>query len=559
MASLFRLTRVLLFGNGYAGLGSDARRKRRLSGIGNVLLFGFLAVYFIGVIGISAWGLYDVLSSVGLEAAMLGLFVSAGVLVVFVFGMMYVISIFYFANDIEHLLPLPLQPEQIIGAKFLVTLVYEYMFVGVIVLPALSVYGYRSGAGFLYYLTMVVVFLLLPVIPLVFAAVIIMLLMRFTRFGRNRDRFNMAASIIALALALGFSFGLQSLSASGTADLGQLISEGGERVAQITTTVFPGTIFATRALAEAGNPAGLASLALLLLAAGAALLLLLAAGRMLYFKGVIGLTGSTAVRRRLTKAELESTGRGSSSFLALVLKDIRVLVRTPIFFINCVLLNFLWPLFVLLPFLTGGEAFNPESLAIAANEILQTGGQILPLSLVVIFAFTVFLSSTNGIAASAVSREGRQFYIMKIIPVSYPRQAAAKISVAVLFSVIGWLLMFLMAVFLFKLPLWYLLALVMIMPGAILLPNLSGFIFDLLWPKLHWDNEQTAVKRNVNVLYGMLSSLLISLLLGILVYFLNPSYEVSLLILVAVPLLIAAVLAVFLRRQAANLFAGIQA
>lgn len=558
MANLFRLTRVLLFGNGYAGLGSDARRKRRFSGVGNVLLFSFLAIYFVGAIGASAWGLYGVLSAVGLEAVMVGLFASAGVLVVFVFGMMYVISIFYFANDIEHLLPLPILPEQIIGAKFLVTLIYEYMFVGVIVLPALTVYGYRSGADFIYYLTMVVVFLLLPVIPLAVAAIIIMLLMRFTRFGRNRDRFNMVASILALALALGFSFGMQSLTASSTTDIGQLITQGGERIAQITTTAFPGTIFASRALADSGTSAGLANLGLLFLAAAVAVVLLLTAGRLLYFKGVIGLTSSTAVRRRLTKAELDGSGRGGSPMLAVFVKDIRVLLRTPIFFINCVLLNFLWPLFIILPFVTGGEAFSLDTLANIVNSLLQAGDELIVLSLVVVFAFTVFLSATNGISASALSREGRQFYIMKILPISYARQAAAKISVGVLFGFIGWLMLFLMGAFLFKLPLWYLLALVLIMPGAVLLPNLLGFFFDLLWPKLHWDNEQTAVKRNVNLLYCMLSSLLVAVLLGVLVYFLNPGYEISLLILVVVPLLISAAFIAYLRRNAAKLFSGLQ-
>jgi len=45
-------------------------------------------------------------------------------------------------------------------------------------------------------------------------------------------------------------------------------------------------------------------------------------------------------------------------------------------------------------------------------------------------------------------------------------------------------------------------------PGALLLPNLSGIIFELYWPKLHWDNEQKAVKQNMNVLYGMVAALI---------------------------------------------------
>lgn len=93
MRNLLRLTRVLLFGSSYAGLGSDARRrKRRFSGAGNIALFIFLGLYFIVAASVTAWGMYGLLDQVGLAGAMVGMFISAGVTVVFFFGMLYVIN-----------------------------------------------------------------------------------------------------------------------------------------------------------------------------------------------------------------------------------------------------------------------------------------------------------------------------------------------------------------------------------------------------------------------------------------------------------------------------------
>lgn len=561
MRNLLRLTRVLLFGSGYGGLGSDARgKKRRLSTVGNIVLFAFLGLYFMAATGISAWGLYGLLSQVGLAAVMIGMFVSAGVTVVFIFGLMYVISIFYFSSDVERLLPLPLHPEQIIGAKFLVTVIYEYLFLGAIVAPPLVVYGIRSGAGAAYYLSLLVVFLLLPVIPLAIAAVIIMVMMRFTRIAHNRDRFNMVSLLLIMMLALGFSFGMQSLGGSGTVNLGQIISQGAEKVAGITTSVFPGTAFASQALAGAGTLYGFGSLALFVLAAAAACIIMLAAGRLLYFQGVIGLNASGSSRRRLTRAELDAAGRSGSPLLAVMLKEIRILVRTPIYFVNCVLLNFLWPVFLLMPFITNRNALSRGMIVGALQQTLFQGERAaLPTSLVIIFAGIIFLATTNGIAASALSREGRQLYIMKTLPLGYGWQVTAKVAVAVLFGLIAFVMLLLVAIFYLAVPFWYALLMLLVMPGALLLPNLLGIVFDLMWPKLQWESEQSAVKRNMNVLYGMLGSAFLGLLVAAPIIYLKLAFLPALLVVTLVPLAMDMALVLILRLSATNLIGSIEA
>lgn len=561
MRNLLRLTRVLLFGSSYAGLGSDARRrKRRFSGAGNIALFIFLGLYFIVAASVTAWGMYGLLDQVGLAGAMVGMFISAGVTVVFFFGMLYVISVFYFASDIDKLLPLPLRPEQIIGAKFLVTMIYEYLFLGAIVAPPLIVYGIRSSAGAAFFLTLALVFLLLPVIPLSIASIIVMVLMRFTRFARNRDRFNMISMVLALGLALGFSFTIQSLGAGGAANLGQVVGGGAEKAAAITSSVFPGTAFASHALTGAGTLRGLGSLALLLLSVAVAWLAMLAIGRLLYFKGVIGLTGANANRRRLTRAELDSAGRSGSPVLAIILKDIRVLLRTPIYFVNCVLMNFLWPAFLLMPFISSGKAISRDLILSSLRPILFEGQrQGLAISLAVVFGAGIFVATTNGIASSALSREGGQMYIMKILPLGYGWQIAAKVTVGIIFSGIGCLMLTLVAVFFLAVPIWYVLLMLLILPGALLLPNLLGIIFDLMWPKLHWESEQAAVKRNMNTLYGMLGSVFIALLVAAPVFVFHLQFLPALLILILAPLFVDAGLFLILRQNAASLINSIEA
>jgi len=512
MRNLLHLAYVIYKGNGFANFAGDSgKRQKRLSKIGSVILLCFLVAYMATIMSVSAMGLFDLLSPAGLEGLLLGLYLSMGVLLAFLFGILYVISIFYYSSDVEKILPLPLRADDIIGAKLLVTALYEYIYLVIMLAPALIVYGIRSSAGMLYYLYAVLILIFLPLIPLSFASVLVMLVMRFTPFARNKDRFNIVSGLLAMALALGFVFGIQSMATFSDQDLISLLGSGAGKIAGMTASVFPGTSFAASALAEPFGWQAAGQVGLVILIALAALAVTMQLSRLLYFKGVIGLNASASSRRRLSEKEMAAVRTGGSAFWSYVLKDIRILVRTPIFFMNNVLMNFLWPIFILIPLLSNEEN---DSLSLAVRTLQQTvftpEGSGAAIALAIAFAAGCFISGTNGIAESALSREGKLMYIMKILPMSYTRQIWAKLAVGILMSLVGTLILVVLFMIFLQPPFWFDLLLLAALPGAALLPNLAGLIFELYWPKLNWDNEQKAVKQNMNVLYGILLSMLLA-------------------------------------------------
>ena len=475
-------------------------------------------------------------------------------MVVFFFGAMYILSVFYYASDVDKLLPLPLRAEQVIGAKFIVAAAYEYIFVAGVILPPLVVYGIRSGAPVTFYVTVLLVFALLPILPLALATILTMLIMRFTPLARNKDRFNTVASVILLGLSLSVSYLVSSLGSHDTGNLVSLMSSGVENIARITASVFPGTIFAVNALATADPLRAFGNTFLLAALSALALVAMLAAGRLLYFKGVIGLSTAASRRKPLSSQaigqEVGATGHRPAALWTYALKDLRILFRTPIFFINNVMLNFLWPLFLVLPMLgSGGQDKDLARISALATGLVDgSDPSTAPILLAVVFGLAIFVNGTNGIAESALSREGRQFYIMKILPMSYTRQIAAKLVVGIALGLAGMLLSFTLAFVFLRLPLWFVGLSVLTFPGALLLPNLAGIIFELYWPKLHWDNEQKAVKQNMNVLYGIaISMLLAGLVIAPIVVF-KLSLPVAAVLLIAVPLVISAALMWILRR-----------
>jgi ABC-2 type transport system permease protein len=350
--------------------------------------------------------------------------------------------------------------------------------------------------------------------PLVISSLLIMLIMRFSPAARNKDRFTLAASIFAILLGLSLSFGMQSLiSKSESVDFAQILSQSADKISRISSGVFPGTYFVNYVLVK---PEGWDSLAMMLAFIGItalSFLLLYAVGNLVYFKGVIGISGSGSKGKKLSKSEFDESTASGSAFITYVKKDLLVLVRTPIFFMNNVLVSVLLPLIMFIPLLTGvtdNSGIQLSALREMAQTTLFTGDfKIAGFILVGFFAFITFTCGTNGISESAISREGNCAYLMKIIPMSYRSQIWAKISAGIVVSLVGALLILGILIVVVLPPFWFVLLCIAVIPGAILLPNITGIIFDLYMPKIRWDNEQKAVKQNMNVLYGIFFSTMV--------------------------------------------------
>jgi len=118
-------------------------------------------------------------------------------------------------------------------------------------------------------------------------------------------------------------------------------------------------------------------------------------------------------------------------------------------------------------------------------------------------AFMTICGSLNGVSSSTFSREGRQFWISRVIPVSPREQVSAKFLHSYLISVLGVVTASLVSVVILHLKAGILAkAIVLALTLAIPLTAL-GMIIDLARPLLDWTNPQKAIKQNLNVLLAM--------------------------------------------------------
>ncbi|MDD2374506.1 MAG: hypothetical protein PHQ55_05005 [Eubacteriales bacterium] len=558
MRQILRLTYIMLKGNGIASLGSDARKKRKFGSLGSLLLFLFLFVYLGAMMSGSSIGIYKMLEPLSLTTMIPGLYLSAAAIMTFVFGAVYVISIFYYSSDVTRFLPLPLKAGEIISAKLLVTAVYIEMVMAMLLLPSLTVYGVLSEASFQYYVLMVLSLILMPFIPLCLAAVIVILLMRLTPFARNKDRFNTVSGLVLMLGTFGFVFFIQNLSSKTDGDLAQIIENGAANVSSAAMSVFPGVRQAASLLTS--SRLELLDLLLLILFVAVSWLIMLLTGRAFYFQGAVSMGVSGGRKRKISSGELAAAGKSGNIFWTLMLKDIRILLRTPIFLMNNVIMNFIWPIFLLVPFITGSEeTIQLPALRLMAQQLNYSSNLPITIVMSIVFGFAAFVTGTNGIAASCLSREGRLLYFMKIIPVSYNKQILAKVSVSVMMAVFGCLIALIAGWIFFLPPIWLALPLLLVLPAAVILPALASVFFDLLWPKLHWDNEQRAVKQNMNVLYGMLVTMLLIAVTIVPSFLLSWFWPAALAALIIIPWTLIIALFFLLRLMATRQMIGIEA
>ena len=508
MSRYIILTRVMLKNFNLLSLKADKPGKSRIKGILlSILIFAAFSPMVLGIGSIS-YGGYNMLSKIQQEGLILGIGFSAVSMAIFFFSIFYVMSIFYFSKDIESLLPLPLKPSEILAAKLTVALLYEYLTELVFLAPVLIGYGAASRAGFIYYLYSILIFLSLPLLPLVYASILSILVMRFTKLAKNRDRFKIVGGIIAMLLAVGMNAVITKFSSASlnAEELQQLLAQGNNSFVGVMSGIFFNNRFAVMALLHSEALKGFVNLGVFVLICLLFVMLFLSFGEGMYFKGVIGISEASAKRKKYSEAELRKSSEQKSALWSYTMKELKLLFRTPVYFMNCVLMNFLFPLFIVLPFIVQPS----EMQELKGLGTLITNGNGSSVVLAVAFGISAFVSSTNGITASAISREGTNIFVSKYLPVSYKTQIMAKVLSGMSMGAVGMLSMVLTVVLFIPVPVYLILLSIIASVLGIAFSSFAGILLDLNFPKLIWDNEQKAVKQNFNVVLNMLASVIIA-------------------------------------------------
>lgn len=525
---------------------SEPQDKRRKVMITILSLFGVFGVLLPVTVafGILVNLMTETLQAVGCESMGIQLMFHVICLFTLIFGINVIFNEFYFSNDIEYLLPWPLRAYQIVASKFTAAFFNENIMQFLLVGACIVGYGIASGMGLFNWILSIIGILTLPIIPLAYCGIISMLLMAFTKVIRNKDLIQRlsVALIFILVIALVGSIGfLQDMDIDNYVET---LASGDQPFFNAMNIVFPNVTLFVQTFTEGSIPALLGYIIINAVVVGIMLLF----SEALYFRGVIGLTSSNSNQKTKDLDKLLKGCKQRSPGFSYFLKEVRILIRTPVFFTNCIAINFLWPIFIYAMLkITHFELSISDLQHLYAHRDLR----IQLFLLLGIVGISVIVAALNSLSSNAISREGKHFSFMKYIPVSYWTQWNAKAFVGILFPAVGVLIFFIPACVIIQVPLIHILLFTLLSLMSISFVAYMGIYIDSIQPKLIWDDEMSALRENYNTFFSMAISIAFTVVICIGGFFLfcNTKISIEFTALILITILAVANVIIFILTQ----------
>lgn len=405
-------------------------------------------------------------------------------------------SIFYFSNDISHLLVYPISPTTIVSAKFVVVYASLLLTSTLISLPILVAY-INAGATLAQIVFFILQIPLISLVPAFLTSIFWLVILRLLPFFHNKDRFNLITGILSIVIAIGIGAASGTLSGSTSQDPQALINmlQNNPETFSILNKIFFNVPFIARSIVNTSFIDLLIHIVLIIITGGTFFL----CAKHLYLVAALNSKGNPSKRKKELK-NIHQNDPLWSYFKA----DFFKLIRTPAYFSNCVLSSLVGPIIILIIFLTMPNIDEAKEI-LKSLDITQFIN--LPLYLYLGGMVMGFLfGSMNGICATAFSREGKNIAFLLYIPIKFSKQILVKTFLGIMFSVIT-CLFFLIPLHIFlRYPIYYDLAFILGSLITTIFINQIALIIDGIHPKLNWEDETSAIKNNLNVMFELLFS-----------------------------------------------------
>lgn len=129
-------------------------------------------------------------------------------------------NVFYYSKDLEYILPLPIKPIELLISKFinLITIIYfsELLFLAI----PLLFYGLVVQQTLLYFISMILVLILFPIVPAIFISIIMLFVMQLSKLIKNKDIFQIIiVTILTMVMTIGINYILVSTFNDGIIEI----------------------------------------------------------------------------------------------------------------------------------------------------------------------------------------------------------------------------------------------------------------------------------------------------------------------------------------------------
>ena len=482
---------VNTFGFNEARFSREKKRKARL--IGMLALYLVLALMLMGYIGLMCYGVVRFHAG---STAPLCLAVISG-LVVLVFTVLRAGAVLFEAGDYEMLISLPVRPTAVVVSRFASLYFSNAAMTLAVLLPGVLVCGVMMRPSFSFYPMMLLGALILPLIPMTIAMLLGMLVYMASARMKRKNLAVLLFSVLAMLAALV----LPMLFARMQPD--RLILSMRALLDSLRGFYPPAGWFG-----DAVN-AGDWGKYLLLALASAAFFGIAAAVVGRNFRKICDRLNSHRSRRDFSMHAQKSTG----VLPALYRRELKRYFASPIYVLNTAAGSVMAVLLGIAVLFTGAGVIL-EELPITID--------LVPRMVVFILAFCYGIAPTT---ASAISLEGKSWWLVKSLPVSAADVMRAKLLLNLSVALPGWIISTILLLIGLKFEGMAALWLILLPPAYILFSSCLGLRINLKAPMFNWENESRPVKQGKAVGLCMLCSMACAILPGAAMVFLPAGFR----------------------------------
>ena len=493
---------------------SGGKKKRKIS---STILYGFLYLYLGGVVLFGSNEIIGLFNGLGIAEQFLSWILSANAGMVFFTTIMMSINVLYFSKDSLAVLPLPIQPLEIVAAKINSIVIYNFLTACILGVLPLILYGIKTSQGVLYYPLAFLSLFTSVVTPAVAAVFIIILLMSFSKVLKNKSLVQTLTTGAAILLSLGIS--MFSSQIGSNEQMAEMLINGGSAISTIER-LLPTILLARQSIQEVS----ILKYLLLLVATIAVYAAVLLVSNRLYFRGLLGASASSeGISRK--KIDAATAFRQKGVVASYVSKELKTLYRRSYYLTQLILPCVILPFFMIgMIYFSMKTNMPPEVYAELISAIKQMGSDsgMRSIFLMIVWGAMCISSMYSFLSVVAISKDGEDAFFMRQIPLPFYKQLIYKAipdfaAYALIHLVVGILIRILVPIPLLTIAE----ALLLTLPSAFL--HASMILLDLRNPNLHWSNEAEVVKKNFKTLIPIGFALLSAGIMAVLVFALELS------------------------------------
>ena len=468
-------------------------------GKSSIILPLILAGYLMFAIGSGTGVIFDILSKDNKAHLFLLVLAFSVSLLTFIEGIYKAGPLIFNCKDDDLLLSLPLKRGTIIFIRIFKFYLFEFLYNSLFLLPIMIAYIPFSSGDISYYVTSIIMLIMLPIIPIILSCLVGMVMSSISSRFKHKNLVQTVISMAVLLVVFYFSFNIKGTETYLVNNIASLSDKIGK-------FYYPAGVYGK--LVSNFNIIDLIIFILINLGIFGISIFILSKT---YFKINTRLKSVSSNKKSGNK---EISYNKNSVTKSLIKKELKTFVSIPVFIINS---GFALVLFLALVVIL---VFKLDSLSVLLEksnfEISLSKDIIMNNLSIVILVLIIFTSFMTSITNSVISLEGRNINILKSLPVKVKTILMSKVYACLLITtpvlLLGDIVLFIKC----KTNIIEALLLVIL---SILMPLVShflGIIINLKYPKLDAENTAEVVKQSTSSFIAvMLGMFILMMTIGI--------------------------------------------